>query len=145
MTVSKMTAAEVSAVAKLNQEIFSAESWSEQAFFESLSDASRLFWVAKEEDRLLGFCGLSWSFEQGDILNIAVRSDCRQKGVGEALLRAAIEAFRAQKGRQLFLEVRAANLPARRLYEKCGFAPIHTRRNYYQEPVEDGIVYCLEI
>lgn len=145
MTVSKMTAAEVSAVATLDQALFSAESWSEQAFFESLSDESRCFWVAKEGAVLLGFCGLSISFEQGDILNIAVDPAHRQKGVGERLLRTALEAFGAMGGKQLFLEVRTSNAPARRLYEKCGFAPISTRRNYYQQPIEDGIVYMLEV
>lgn len=145
MTVSKMRAEEVAAVAKLDQALFSAESWSEQAFADSLSDDSRRFWVAKDGDTLLGFCGLSVSFEQGDILNIAVDPVHRQKGIGEALLRTAIETFSALGGKELFLEVRAANVAARRLYEKCGFLPIGTRRNYYQQPVEDGVIYKLEV
>ncbi len=145
MTVSDMTAAEIAAVAELDRTLFSAESWSEQAFADSLSDESRRFWVAKEGELLLGFCGLSLSFEQGDILNIAVSPAHRQKGVGEALLRTAIEGFTHLGGKQLFLEVRASNAPARRLYEKCGFAPISTRRNYYQQPVEDAIIYVLEV
>lgn len=145
MTVSNMTQAEVAAVAKLDQALFSAECWSEQAFADSLADETRRFWVAKEGERLLGFCGLSQSFEQGDILNIAVDPAHRQKGVGAALLRTAVEAFTALGGKELFLEVRASNVPARRLYEKCGFLPIGTRHNYYQQPAEDGIIYKLEV
>lgn len=145
MTVSKMTLDEVFAVAQLDRALFSAESWSERAFADSLSDESRRFWVAKEGEALLGFCGLSVSFEQGDILNIAVDPAHRKKGIGEALLRTAIEAFIALGGRELFLEVRASNAPARRLYEKCGFLPIGIRRNYYQQPAEDGAIYKLEV
>ncbi|MBQ7088187.1 MAG: GNAT family N-acetyltransferase, partial [Clostridia bacterium] len=71
--------------------------------------------------------------------------DCRRGGIGSALLAAMIEAFRQEGGQSLFLEVRASNLPARSLYEKFGFTQIGIRRNYYQQPQEDGLVYCLEV
>lgn len=145
MTVSKMTSKEVPAVAALDRELFSKESWSEADFNGSLTDPTRFFWVAKEEERLLGFCGLSQSFEQGDILNIGVCPDARGKGIGSALLRQAIQTFGEQSGKVLFLEVRASNTAARALYEKFGFRQIGIRKGYYQQPVEDGLVYRLEV
>lgn len=145
MTVSKMTAAEAPLAAELDQRLFSAECWSEADFLTSLEDADRFFFVAREGEAFLGCGGVQISFEQGDILTVGVDPSARRKGVGSALLAAMIEEFRARGGKQLFLEVRASNEPARKLYEKHGFHPLGVRRNYYQKPHEDGIVYCLEV
>lgn len=145
MTVSKMTAEDVPAAAALDRRLFSGECWSEEDFYASLSDPSRLFFAAYEGERFLGCCGLQQSFEQGDVLTVGVDPDLRRKGVGSALLTALIEAFRQQGGLTLFLEVRASNTPARHLYEKFGFRQIGIRRSYYQQPLEDGLVYCLEV
>ena len=143
MTVSKLTSQEIAAVAALDRELFSKESWSEADFEASLSDPSRFFWVAKEGERVLGFCGLSQSFEQGDILNIGVCPAERGRGIGSILLQQAIQAFGAQGGKELFLEVRASNVAAKALYEKFGFRQIGIRKGYYQQPAEDGLVYRL--
>lgn len=144
MTVSKLTTQEIPAVAALDRALFSKESWSEADFAASLTDPTRLFWVAKEGETLLGFCGLSQSFEQGDILNIGVRPDQRGKGIGSVLLAQAIKTFKEQGGKQLFLEVRASNTAAKALYEKFGFRQIGIRKGYYQQPAEDGLVWRLE-
>lgn len=145
MTVSKLTTKEIPAVAALDRQLFSKESWSEAAFSASLTDPSRTFWVAMEGETLLGFCGLSQSFEQGDILNIGVCPAQRGKGIGSLLLQAAINAFKEQGGKELFLEVRASNAAAKALYEKFGFQRLGVRKNYYQQPAEDGLVYRLEV
>lgn len=145
MTVSKMTAAEVPLAAELDQRLFSAECWSEADFYSSLEDADRFFFVAREGETFLGCGGVQISFEQGDILTVGVDPAARRKGVGSALLAAMLEEFRARGGKQLFLEVRASNEAARKLYEKHGFLPIGIRKNYYQKPCEDGLVYCLEV
>ena len=39
-----------------------------------------------------------------------------------------------------FLEVRKSNVRALALYESMGFQRVGTRRNFYEAPVEDGIV-----
>lgn len=145
MTVSKLTIKEVPAVAALDRALFSKESWSEADFIQSLSDPTRAFWVAKEGEALLGFCGISQSFEQGDLLNIGVCPEARGKGIASALLAAALQAFKEAEGKELFLEVRASNGAAQALYEKFGFRRIGVRRGYYQQPMEDGLVYCLEV
>lgn len=145
MTVSKMTLKEVPLAAELDRRLFSGECWSEADFRDSLSDLTRDFFVAYEGDRFLGVGGIQVCFDQGDVLTVGVDPDCRRAGVGSALLSAMVEAFRQRGGGNLFLEVRRSNLPARKLYEKFGFSEIGIRRNYYQDPKEDGVVYCLEV
>jgi ribosomal-protein-alanine N-acetyltransferase len=135
----------IAAVADLDGRLFSGESWSPKDFELSLADPDRSFWVAEEEGGFLGFCGLSQCLDQGDILNIGVEPSARGKGIGSALLAAAIEQFRAVGGEKLFLEVRSSNTAAKALYEKFGFRQISIRRGYYRQPTEDGLVYCLEV
>ncbi len=145
MTVNKMTAADVPAAAALEQRVFTGECWKEEDFYAALEDPARLFLAACDDGVLLGFCGLQQSFEQGDILTLAVRPDFRRRGVGSALLQALIRAFRAAGGTALFLEVRRSNTAAIALYEKNGFRRQGIRRGYYQQPDEDGLVYVLEV
>jgi ribosomal-protein-alanine N-acetyltransferase len=42
----------------------------------------------------------------------------------------------------VFLEVRADNEPARKLYERFGFTEISVRKRYYQPSGVDAIVMC---
>ena len=43
----------------------------------------------------------------------------------------------------VLLEVRESNTPARRLYEKLGFALEGRRPGYYQDPGEDALLFRL--
>ena len=141
MTVSKLTSETLSQAAVLTQSLFPHEHWGE----EDLQTEYRAFYVAVEKERVVGCGGLQFSGEQGDILTVGVDSAYRRKGVGDALLTALITAFEERGGRELFLEVRASNTPARRLYEKRGFVSVSIRKNYYQAPKEDAVIYKLEV
>jgi ribosomal protein S18 acetylase RimI-like enzyme len=70
-----------------------------------------------------------------EILNLAVGSVQRRRGIGKGLIETAM----AGEGRW-FLEVRASNWTARRFYEAMGFREAGRRNNYYREPVEDAIL-----
>jgi ribosomal-protein-alanine N-acetyltransferase len=47
--------------------------------------------------------------------------------------------------KKCFLELRASNTAARNLYEKRGFFRVASRKDYYEEPVEDATVMKLEL
>jgi len=70
-----------------------------------------------------------------EILNLAVDPAERHTGVARELLKDALRARGAW-----FLEVRASNVAAIRLYESAGFSRTGRRPDYYYEPPEDGIV-----
>lgn len=76
-----------------------------------------------------------------DILDIAVKPDSQNRGIGKAVLNAVINIY----NRPVMLEVRASNAPARALYKSCGFKEISLRKNYYTAPVEDAVIYRREI
>ncbi|MEU9985574.1 GNAT family N-acetyltransferase [Streptomyces sp. NPDC048045] len=55
------------------------------------------------------------------IQGLAVADEARGKGVGRALIRAAVEEARGRGARRITLRVLGHNAPARRLYESEGF------------------------
>jgi ribosomal-protein-alanine N-acetyltransferase len=72
--------------------------------------------------------------------NVAVRPDCRRFGVATRLLEATF-ATAAEKGvSRAFLEVRASNGVAQKLYQSCGFRTVGRRRGYYRAPPEDALI-----
>jgi ribosomal-protein-alanine N-acetyltransferase len=71
-----------------------------------------------------------------EILNLAVAPSARRTGLARALLAHVLEAPHGS----WYLEVRASNLPAIRLYEGAGFRPSGTRPNYYKNSPEPAIV-----
>ena len=78
--------------------------------------------------------------DEWEIVNVAVDPAFRREHLGSRLLEAVLQEARAQGAKQIFLEVREGNAPARGLYEKYGFRPIARRKHYYDHPVENAIV-----
>jgi ribosomal-protein-alanine N-acetyltransferase len=73
---------------------------------------------------------------ESEILNLAVDPGERRSGVARALLN---EALAGAPG-AWFLEVRASNAAAIRLYEQAGFERAGRRDGYYREPAEEALV-----
>ena len=64
----------------------------------------------------------------------------RRHGIASAMLTFVLEQAAAEGATRATLEVRRSNDPARRLYERFGFAFAGVRTAYYREPVEDALV-----
>ena len=71
-------------------------------------------------ERVLGYLISEIRGGQGHIVSMAVDPECRRQGIGEALLREGIASM-ASKAHGVYLEVRATNEAAIRLYEKHSF------------------------
>lgn len=72
--------------------------------------------------------------------NLAVDRRWRRRGIGGALLEAALEQGRLRCARCAFLEVRASNVAARTLYLRHGFESATIRKRYYDRPIEDAVI-----
>ena len=81
-------------------------------------------WV--EQGRVLGNVSLRRARGWGGFFigNVAVHSDWQRRGIGRALMEAAVEEIFAHGGRWVGLEVRADNRAARRIYERMGFCEV---------------------
>ena len=102
-------------------------------------------WVAEEHNSLAGFLVARRVGSDIEILNVAVLSEARRKGVGSLLLREALEWGGLCHARQAHLEVRASNAAAVHFYERHGFVITGRRPRYYSGPLEDAILLSLAL
>lgn len=107
---------------------------------------SRL-WLAESPERgLAAFC-LAWCIaDEVEILDLAVHECFRRQGVARRLLRLFLEEARKLGAARAFLEVRAGNFPAVRLYQSLGFEQAGRRERYYSDG-EDALLLrsCLPL
>lgn len=129
------------AVAAIERVVF-PDPWSHAMFVAHLRyGPPEMFLVAESADgELLGYALTRTVLDEAELLNIAVAPSARRRGIGVALLRAAMETCRAHGAEWMLLEVREANVAARSLYERHGFTPVGRRAGYYHSPREDAIV-----
>lgn len=142
MTVTAMTLQDISAVMEIENRSFPTP-WSDSSFrHELLENPYASLFVVKSADRprVIGFACVWIIDEELKINNIAVHPRWRARGVGTRLLRFLLEFAAAQRCREVTLEVRPSNEPARRLYEKAGFRQVARRKNYYSDTHEDALV-----
>jgi ribosomal-protein-alanine N-acetyltransferase len=122
----------------IEQAVF-ADPWSTQDFRDCVaSDA--LFLVAETGATIAGYVVAVDAADEGEILNLAVAPTGRRHGLGRELVEEILEALAARGVRQVYLEVRESNAPARALYAAHAFREVGRRKQYYRRPVEDAIV-----
>lgn len=139
MNIVPMNEHHVPQIALLERECF-ADPWSQQSIASELHNPLSLWLVAQEGQTLLGYVGSQTCLDETDMMNIAVSPASRLQGVAKALIEALVSALRERGSKQLTLEVRASNGPARQLYESLGFLQVGLRKNYYRNPKEDALI-----
>lgn len=131
-------------LAALEQHYFDAP-WTKKAFEEAFDRSIfSAFGIRNPEGLLLGYIAVYISAGELEVLNVAVREECRQRGFGHQLLKTALHAGQKTGIVSAVLEVRVSNTPAIHLYESFGFRKAGIRRGYYQDTGEDALVYLLE-
>ncbi len=76
-----------------------------------------------------------------EILQISVAENSRKKGIGSLFLNELKKACALHKVESVFLEVRKSNITAQSFYLKNRFKEIGCRKNYYNHPNEDGLIF----
>ena len=72
------------------------------------------------------------SADCADIIAIGTHRDWQRRGFGRIMLEHLIGVTERQHVEKILLEVAADNMPARQLYDSCGFVEIGCRKNYYK-------------
>jgi ribosomal-protein-alanine N-acetyltransferase len=139
--------ADIPAMMRLVNHSATAAHWSRAQYDRVFGDCSprRLALVIEEESVLQGFLVAHEIAQEWEIENIAIAGAARRRGFGTGLLGAFLDRARAEKGTNVFLEVRESNHAARLLYEKWSFEESGRRSGYYAQPQEDAIVYRLSL
>jgi ribosomal-protein-alanine N-acetyltransferase len=132
---------DLTGVLEVEQESFT-NPWTREMYAWELQNRSvcHIFVVRTDDCAVAGFCAFWLVFDEIHINNLAVRPAYRGQGIGTALMDRVLAEARHLGARRATLEVRASNLPARRMYERLGFYVAGTRRNYYSHPVEDALI-----
>jgi len=139
VSIRAMRASDVSEVVYIENRSFRVP-WSERTFKSLLRQPHAALFVAEADGQVAGYAAVWYVADEAELGDLAVHPDFRRRGIGALLLDRAIEESRSREIRVLYLEVRAGNEDARRLYERSGFEVVTVRRGYYSDPVEDALV-----
>lgn len=130
---------DIKQVAAIEEENFSRP-WSYTAFSDSIKKENRIYLVAVEGERVLGYCGLWIVLEEGEITNVSIDKSYRNQGLGGQLLETLFVFGKKKNVNAYTLEVRSSNKAAIHLYEKKGFHREGSRKNFYEMPTEDAVI-----
>jgi len=131
------------------------ENYTDFFFVDLFRRFPELFIVAENAGEVVGYImcrvetglsslGLGGLVKKGHVVSVAVLSQHRRHGVGEALVANALETLKHFSAKQCYLEVRVSNDEAIRLYEKLGFEVTRTMRGYYADG-EDAYIMAKKL
>ena len=119
--------------------------WSRTMFDAELRKPSSLALGAfTTGDGLVGYAFVSRYVDAWHVMNVAVATEYRRRGIAVALLERLFDVTATDPRRGYTLEVRASNVGAIALYEKLGFEARGVRRGYYTDNREDALIMWRE-
>lgn len=104
--------------------------WTQTIFGDCLH-AGYSGWVCGRNGMIEAYGIISVAVGEAHLLNLCVREESRQQGMGRKMLRHLVAIARRHNTEVIFLEVRPSNAAARALYEDEGFNELGNRRDYY--------------
>lgn len=133
-----LTVADLPRILELEAVLFGREAWTAGMYREELASPFRAYRGLDDDGTLVAYGGILLA-EQAQVLTIGVAPSHQRRGLGGVLLRDLL-ALVSDHATEVFLEVRASDEVARRLYERHGFELVGVRRNYYPRIHEDALV-----
>lgn len=128
LTFRRMTEADLDAVLKIEYAAYS-HPWTRGLFVDGLK--SYEIWLLFEGQQQVGHGVLQIILDEAHLLNITIKPENQGRGLGLSLLERLMSRAYALSAKECYLEVRASNQSAYRLYERFGFNEIGKRRDYY--------------
>ncbi len=120
--------------------------WSLKALQDFLKQPTSNLLVASYGSKtVVGYITYSVVLDEIQIANIAVHEDYRRRKIAENLLKTLYASAKVNGMKTITLEVRESNVPAIALYEKCKYATVGRRKNFYSNPKEDAILMNLSL
>lgn len=136
---------DVPAMARIERDSFVAP-WSADEITKDVTAGGNVYVaVALADDERAGYAEIRMIAGEAQIYNIAIASEFRRKGIGEALLRHLIDKADADGCKLVTLEVRSGNEAAMELYKKLGFREVGRRKGYYAKGGEDAVLMDLDL
>lgn len=139
MILKEMVPEHVADVKILLNACFGEDAWSPEMIRAELEKPESRCTVAVEGEMTVGFLAFELIADEGSVIEIAVHPDYRRQGIAGHMITSALKD--AENAGAVFLEVRESNTPAITLYESIGFEKIGIRKDYYDKPKENGLIY----
>ena len=130
--ISKLTKEEVQEVIQLGTML--NPNFSKLFHIENLNPNETIY-IYKENNNIKGFIHTQNGLDIIDLLNIIVKPEYQNQGIGSVLLKYIID---NKQDKKIMLEVRSKNINAIKLYQKYDFKIINIRKNYYKD--DDAII-----
>ena len=130
--ISKLTKEEVQEVIQLGTML--NPNFSKLFHIENLNPNETIY-IYKENNNIKGFIHTQNGLDIIDLLNIIVKPEYQNQGIGSILLKYIID---NKQDKKIMLEVRSKNINAIKLYQKYDFKIINIRKNYYKD--DDAII-----
>jgi ribosomal-protein-alanine N-acetyltransferase len=127
-----VTHADGPALAELHASAFDAP-WPADEILRFAEDRGGVGLAVEADGALAGFILCRLIAGEAEVLTLAVRPAARRRGIGRALLEAAL-VLATPIAESMFLEVAADNPGAVALYEGAGFERVGRRAGYYGRP-----------
>jgi [ribosomal protein S18]-alanine N-acetyltransferase len=142
----KMTPEDVEPVYAIELATFPAP-WTLDSFHYEMRENQFSHYIVAENEagKIIGFCGMWIVIDSAQITNVAVLEEARGLGIGEQLMREAIQAAKAGGAETMSLEVRVTNTVAQNLYRKLQFQDGGIRKGYYTDNGEDALVMWVNL
>ena len=113
--------------------------WNYNIFKNELENKNSKYIIAKINNEIVGFAGITIILDTADITNIVVKKSFRGNGISTVLLKSIIEIVKSKNCNTINLEVNCNNLVAINLYKKFDFVQVGLRKNYYNG--HDGLLF----
>lgn len=107
--------------------------WGVPEFEAMLAERNTLVHRLRRGREVIGFAVSRLGADEAEILSIAIAEGQRGRGLSREFLMTHLGHLAGRGVRTVFLEVEENNQPARRLYERTGFAVVGRRERYYAE------------
>lgn len=137
-----MTVNDCAPVAKLEETIFEGSAhapWSENAFYEEVSQPQRSWWIAHDQGTIIGYAGGVLAGSDFEIDDVAVIEQRRGEGIAERLIARVVYDAEMLGATSASLEVATDNASAQKAYAKLGFEQVGKRPDYYA-PGKDALI-----
>jgi ribosomal-protein-alanine N-acetyltransferase len=140
ISIRAATLADLDIIFEVERASATAAHWAKSEYEKAINDPSRLVLVA-ENSGVIGLLVAFTAAQEWELENIAVSPAARRHGAGRALVNALISRAQDAGATEIRQEIRVSNIPAQKLGQAVGFIQEGCRRNYYNAPVEDALLF----
>lgn len=140
--ISKMTKEDLNSISNILQSDFD-DFWNYNILLNELNSSNSIYLVAKINNEIIGFAGITLILDEAEINNIVIKKDFRKKGYSKILLQNLIDLSKKQNIKKINLEVNIENIIAINLYHSFNFKDVGLRKGYYKG--KDAILMSLFI